>query len=480
MDIPHIDTLDVSQIIADHYPEFTGIHPACEAVPMIDNDGFIELVNDISTQGLKNPILRMQDGMLLDGRTRLLACYVAMAEIRVTTDNGVVNPWEQVNSLNMKRRHLTVGQRAMFGDAWRLAEDDAAREREHAGRPKKGMETFPEVNGGTSRDKTGEKVGVSGKTMDKARIIKQHAPEVAKLVSSGKRSLEDGFREANAIKKAKESLPFEAEFRADTNNLAVIVTSDGAESEISLPKTVRFNSTNDSVDWANWTWNPVTGCEHGCKFCYAREIANSDRMKPYYPNGFKPTFHEYRLSAPANTKVPDTNEARDGRVFVCSMADLFGKWVPNEWIEKVFKACLESPQWEYLFLTKWPERYSRMPLIERAWYGSSIIQQSDVSRVEKCMSKFSTPNSTKWISLEPMLGPIKFNDLSWCDLVVVGSQTSTVQPEGPVPAFAPKFDWIVDVVNQCREFGVPYYLKENLGMTSPGMELPKPLPRNAQ
>jgi protein gp37 len=157
------------------------------------------------------------------------------------------------------------------------------------------------------------------------------------------------------------------------------------------------------------------------------------------------------------------------------MADLFGKWVPDEWINSVFKACLESPQWEYLFLTKWPARYAKMPLLEKAWYGASVIQQSDVRRVESAMKEFETP-CVKWISLEPMLTPIQFDDLSWCNLVVIGAQTSTNQPDGFVPEFAPEFDWVVDVVNQCRTWGVPYYLKENLGLSRPGMNLPKGLP----
>jgi protein gp37 len=199
-------------------------------------------------------------------------------------------------------------------------------------------------------------------------------------------------------------------------------------------------------------------------------------MAAYYPNQFEPTFHEYRLAAPSNTHRPESDDDRDGRVFVCSMADLFGKWVPDKWIEAVFEACIESSEWEYLFLTKWPARYSKMPLISRAWYGASVIQQSDVKRVESAMQKFTDEDVVRWISLEPMLEPIKFSDLSWCNLVVIGSQTSTTQPDGYVPEFAPEFDWVVDVVNQCRDFGVPYYLKANLGMDKPGMKLPKGFP----
>lgn len=467
---------DIHEVIKN-YPEFSGIHPACLAVPMIDSVAFEDLIAHIKTHGLKTPLLRFKGGLLLDGRTRMLACHLAGVSIRVEDDNSGDDPWETVNALNIQRKQLTVGQKAMFGDAWRESVTVEAQKHRGSNQHASKVATLPPSDIGKTREILAAKAGVGQKAMDKVRTIKQHAPEVAKEVQAGTKTLETGYKEARKIEKSKESQPSEKPFALSNSNKTIIVTSDGAEKEIQQPKTVRFNQTTDAVDWAAWTWNPVTGCEHGCKFCYAREIANSERMAAFYPNQFQPTFHEYRLAAPANTNVPESDDERDGRVFVCSMADLFGKWVPDEWINKVFDACLRSPEWTYLFLSKWPERYTRMPLIERAWYGSSVIQQSDVKRVEKAMLGFDTPNATKWMSLEPMLGPIKFNDLSWCDLVVIGAQTATVQPEGPVPAFAPKFDWVVDVVNQCRAFNVPYYIKANLGLQQPGMDLPKSLPR---
>ncbi|MBF0524736.1 MAG: DUF5131 family protein [Deltaproteobacteria bacterium] len=86
-----------------------------------------------------------------------------------------------------------------------------------------------------------------------------------------------------------------------------------------------FNATNDNIEWAKWTWNPVTGCLHGCKYCYARDIAN--RFFGEYK--FSPHFYPERLSAPANTTIPvkRINEPGIKNVFVCSMADLFGEWV---------------------------------------------------------------------------------------------------------------------------------------------------------
>jgi protein gp37 len=296
-------------------------------------------------------------------------------------------------------------------------------------------------------------------------------------VLNGKITLQEGLKQVAPIIAAAKAERVDSKPQAPTKERAEIITADGKKTEIDKPSNPTFNSTNDSVSWANWTWNPVTGCNHGCKFCYAREIANSDRMAAVYPFQFAPAFHDYRLTAPANTKRKPSGDPRDGRVFVCSMADLFGKWVPEEWIEKVFQACANSPEWEYLFLTKWPRRYSMLASLPKAWFGASIIKQGDVDRVTNDMTAFDVHDGiVRWISLEPMLEPIVFGDLSWCDLVVIGAQTSTRQPEGFVPEFAPNFEWVADVVAQCREQGVPYYLKPNLA-TAPGMNLTQMEPR---
>ena len=455
--------------IVSNYPEITGVHPACLAVPDINQDDFEALCKDVAENGLRHEIVLTKDGDLIDGRNRLRACYAAQVEPRfkrVSTD-----PWHVAYSENIARRHLDTKQKAVFGLVWSEYEKVEAKERQKGGQGGVLLpETFPEAKG-DSRDKAGERVGVSGKSIEKVAVVAEFAPEKLKDDST----LEEAFREANKRKKEQASNPSDKPVEV-TIIMTDVITSEGVISQIALPKKVVFNQTTDAVDWARWTWNPVTGCLHGCKFCYAREIAHSQRMAAYYPNQFEPTFHEYRLAAPSNTSRPESADDRDGRVFVCSMADLFGKWVPDNWIKAVFNACIESPEWEYLFLTKWPARYSKMPLIPRAWYGASVIQQSDVKRVQSAMQQFASADVVRWVSLEPMLEPIVFYDLSWCNLVVIGSQTSTRQPDGLVPEFAPEFDWIVDVVNQCRDAGVPYYLKENLGMNRPGMNLPKGKP----
>ena len=118
------------------------------------------------------------------------------------------------------------------------------------------------------------------------------------------------------------------------------------------------------IEWCDMTWNPVTGCLHNCEYCYARKIAQrfggdlsfTSIFKSYeiydlnekvwqfsrgkiavYPYKFAPTFHRYHLNEPQKHKKPQN-------VFVCSMADLFGDWIPDEWIQAVFKACEAAPQ----------------------------------------------------------------------------------------------------------------------------------------
>ena len=132
------------------------------------------------------------------------------------------------------------------------------------------------------------------------------------------------------------------------------------------------------IDWADATWNPVTGCLHDCEYCYARRIAerfgsnlmpiftkypvldkpvrnlgiDAGKIQPY-PFDFTPTFHRYRLGEPARWTRPRN-------IFVCSMADLFGDWVPDGWIQEVIAVCDAAPQHRYLFLTKNPSRYKEL------------------------------------------------------------------------------------------------------------------------
>jgi protein gp37 len=225
-----------------------------------------------------------------------------------------------------------------------------------------------------------------------------------------------------------------------------------------------FNQTpGEGISWAEWSWNPVTGCLHGCNYCYAREGATSERLRAVYPAGFVPLFHSERLQAPATTKIPAKHKDDPAwrRVFVVSMGDLYGRWVPAEWIQKVHDSMNANPQWEYLLLTKFPSRYLKFQLPKTAWVGTSVDEQRRVKLAEDAFRQIKNVK-VKWLSLEPLLEPLEFTDLGMFDWVVIGAQTETNQPWGKVPAKGPEETWVKRLMVQARKAGCKIHLKPNL------------------
>lgn len=237
-----------------------------------------------------------------------------------------------------------------------------------------------------------------------------------------------------------------------------------------------FNQTDgEGISWAAWSWNPVTGCLHGCDYCYARAI--SHRFTDGFPVGFTPLFHHERLDAPAHTTIPAAHRDDPAwrRVFVCSMADLYGRWVPDEWIKQVHESMLASPAWEYLLLTKFPARYVGLDMPAGTWLGTSVDEQKRVRIAEDAFRQVNDVK-VKWLSLEPLKEPLEFSDLSMFDWVVIGAQTETRQPDGTVEAFAPPFEWVARIYSQAVEAGCKVHLKPNLANGKPGMQLPNEYP----
>lgn len=243
------------------------------------------------------------------------------------------------------------------------------------------------------------------------------------------------------------------------------------------------------IDWADMSWNPVTGCLHKCEYCYARKIATrfggggygkqmgmfiakykDDAFKPPYelnepqlaktkndwyrqapyPFGFNPTLHRYRLNEPQKIKKPST-------IFVCSMADLFGDWVPDEWIQEVFNACESAPQHQYLFLTKNGQRYEQLGLLpnrENFWYGTTR------TGINRELESGASDHRNIFLSVEPLLAPLQKETIEALELwswVIIGAETGN--RKGKV---IPKREWIEDIVNECRKAGVPVFMKESL------------------
>jgi protein gp37 len=131
-------------------------------------------------------------------------------------------------------------------------------------------------------------------------------------------------------------------------------------------------------------------------------------------------------------------------------------------------------------LTKFPQRYVGLSLPPTAWIGTTVDEQYRVKIAEEAFRKINDVK-VKWLSLEPLLEPLKFNDLSMFDWVVIGSQSATKQPAGYVKEFAPPFEWVADIVTQARKAGCRIYMKPNLlgdnpNPQSPGMKLIQEVP----
>jgi len=262
-------------------------------------------------------------------------------------------------------------------------------------------------------------------------------------------------------------------------------THDGRPVLYPRPKgKATFNqSRGDGVSWARWTHNPITGCLHPCGYCYAREIATGGRFASHFPAGFTPVFHPERLDAPQNTSIPAAHRDDPAwyRVFCGSMADNYGRWVPDEWIQQIHASMMAGPPWwQYITLTKFPARYVGLDMPAGAWIGTSVDEQNRVRIAEEAFRQLPAGGTVRWLSLEPLLAPLRFTDLSMFDWVVIGAQTATRQPGGKVPAFAPPFEWVASLVAQAREAGCKVHLKPNLlGRASsqlPGMQLPDEYP----
>lgn len=253
------------------------------------------------------------------------------------------------------------------------------------------------------------------------------------------------------------------------------------------------------IDWADATWNPVTGCLHGCEYCYARRIAerfgsnqmpiftdypvldkpvrsvgfDGEKIQPY-PFDFTPTFHRYKLDEPQRWKKPRN-------IFVCSMADLFGEWVPDGWIREVFEACEAAPQHRYIFLTKNPARLCKMasafqleqwnkkhdrphpqtkefagtmplPMHDNWWFGSTL-NNANATRFD---GRFRWNTFT---NIEPLMeymnvGLGSFGGDKW---VIIGAETGN--RKGKV---IPKREWVENILNAARITRMKVFMKESL------------------
>lgn len=210
--------------------------------------------------------------------------------------------------------------------------------------------------------------------------------------------------------------------------------------------------TNSTIEWTDATWNPVTGCTKispGCKHCYAERMAIRLRAmgQPNYRNGFDLTVHEQTLDLPLRWKRPQM-------IFVNSMSDLFHDDVPVDFIVRAFNVMGKASWHRFQVLTKRSARLAELsPLLPWApniWTGVSVETREYQYRIDHLRA---TGAHIKFLSLEPLLGPIPGIDLSGIDWVIVGGESGHRARPIELP-------WVTEIRDQCLQARVPFFFKQ--------------------
>jgi protein gp37 len=211
-------------------------------------------------------------------------------------------------------------------------------------------------------------------------------------------------------------------------------------------------AAKSAIEWTESTWNPLTGCTKispGCKHCYAERMAVRLQAmgQPNYARGFELAMQENSLGLPLKWKKPQT-------IFVNSMSDLFHKAVPVEFILKIFEVMCRADWHRYQILTKRSDRLlelsPKLPWKSHIWMGVSVETLDYAIRIEHLRK---TGAMVKFLSLEPLLGPLPGLNLEGVDWVIVGGES------GP-GARAVDPAWVLEIREQCQTANVPFFFKQ--------------------
>ena len=220
-------------------------------------------------------------------------------------------------------------------------------------------------------------------------------------------------------------------------------------------------SYTSSIEWTETTWNPVTGCTkvtRGCDNCYAERLAERFRGTPGHPfeRGFDLTLRPERISQPLSWK-------RSRMVFVNSMSDLFHKDIPTKYIDSVFDT-MESADWHiFQILTKrsplmrdyLKHRYGSLLAPQHIWCGVSVEDDKATPRIKHLKD---SPVSTRFLSIEPLLGPVGDIDIQGISWVIVGGESGpNARPMKP--------EWVIEIQETCEELEIPFFFKQWGGRT---------------
>lgn len=209
------------------------------------------------------------------------------------------------------------------------------------------------------------------------------------------------------------------------------------------------------IEWTDYSWNPITGCLHGCWYCYARKLAT--RFPKVFPNGFEPTFHPERLKEPWELKKPS-------KIFVCSVADLFAPWTPFMWRVQVLEAIEKCPiRHTFQLLTKNPELIYDYEFPENVWVGATVTNYWEREKIDDLREVNA---KIKFVSFEPLLSNFPDLDLHDIQWVIIGKLTGSRKVK------LEKW-WVEDLIQKARSQNIPIFVKNNVGWPVKIQEFPK-------
>lgn len=206
------------------------------------------------------------------------------------------------------------------------------------------------------------------------------------------------------------------------------------------------------IEWTEATWNPVTGCDQvspGCAHCYAKTFAERWRGIPghHYEQGFELRLWPDRLEQPLRWR-------RSRVIFVNSMSDLFHEGIPDDYIAEVFDIMVRAPQHTFQVLTKREDRLAELapelPWPENLWMGVTIENRRFVRRADRLRE---VPAAVRFISAEPLLGPLDGLDLTGIDWLIAGGESGHRYRRVDI-------EWLRRLRDQCRDEGVAYFFKQ--------------------
>jgi protein gp37 len=304
-----------------------------------------------------------------------------------------------------------------------------------------------------------QEIGCDNETVRRRRDELEATCEIRKFDSllgqDGKRRPRESKRAAFVVADAYTVEAWEP--LAARERAAVLKTKpEGQMNRQDVPEEDKEESGN--IEWAKWSWNPLVGCKHDCPYCYARDIAERFAGQPGFPNGFAPTLLPKRLRIPVAAHPPSKadQDVSYRNVFTCSMADLFGRWGPREWIEAVLQTVADAPQWNFLFLTKFPRRMAEFEFPDNAWVGTSVDCQARVRNAEAAFAKVRA--KVRWLSCEPLIEPLVFERMDLFQWLVIGGASRSTQ----TPEWRPPRAWVDALHAQASAAGTMVYEKTNL------------------